>query len=143
MDGRQITLGSACHHNEPVAINPVRAATAAQHQTGKAHNTPIGKLHMPWCLWGRPFVPATGRNDAAARCKGIAKGGLFGDCFHAGIDQQVAPLPGWWQTPAGRYSLGLQSGLANDQRRLRRRHIPARLQILQNRYTKQAHQLFR
>ena len=68
---------------------------------------------------------------------------LFGCRFHAGIDQEAPPLAGGRQSPCDHSRLRLKAGAGDDERFLRGRHIPSRLQILEHGHTKPPHQLFR
>ena len=135
MDRGQLAIRCACHDHEPVLI------AAPQQQAAHAHHPAVAKLDMPWPLWRRPFIPPAGNDKAAARGEGIAEGRLLCSRFHAGIDQKAPSLAGRRQAPCHQGALRLQPGAGDDQRLLRRRHIPARLKIVQHGDAKAAHQL--
>ena len=137
MDGCHLAIRGACHDNKPVLV------PAAHQQAAHAHHPAIAKLHMPGPFRCRPFIPATCHHKAAARGKGIAEGRFFSRGFHAGIDQEASSLGRRRQPPGGEMRFGLQAALGDDQRGLRRRHIPSWLKIVQHRDAEPAHQLFR
>ena len=107
-------------------------------KAGDQENGTIGWREVPGLLAVAgvlPFVCSACWNDAAARLKRSAKGGLFGDCFRAGVEsgrqffQRLLP-PGRYKAPSHPFkAVGIRRRPQHHRDLLRRADAVVRLEI--------------